>query len=113
MGFVRKLLTPVFEPRLPAVSVEASVGQLLAYPLGKFLERVLPKREMKMLGRRFSLNPGPFNKKEHMLITVMCTVAFSMSCPRHRLTHSDTPYAQSLIFIQALEQFYNQPYAYK
>jgi hypothetical protein len=95
---------------MPAVSIEASVGQLLAFPFGKFLERVLPKREMSFFGRRFSLNPGPFNKKEHMLITVMCTIALSVSCAFQHLT-PDTPYAQSLIFIQALEQFYNQPYA--
>ncbi|GAA5961932.1 hypothetical protein JCM21900_001152 [Sporobolomyces salmonicolor] len=34
---------------------------LIAYPLGRWMERILPER----------LNPGPFNKKEHLLIGVL------------------------------------------
>lgn len=97
---VGAFINQLFEPRQPAVSIQPTVGQLLAYPLGKFLARSMPTRTFSLFGKKMSLNPGPFNKKEHMLITVMCTVAFN------------TPYAQSIIFIQALPMFYNQPYAY-
>ncbi|KAF9346760.1 hypothetical protein BGX26_001718, partial [Mortierella sp. AD094] len=38
------------------ISIGMSVVQLLAYPLGKFMARVLPTG---------FLNPGPFNVKEH------------------------------------------------
>lgn len=60
-----------FDVRLPSITVIATVPQLLAYPLGKLLERVLPDKGPTIFGVRHSLNPGPFNKKEHMLITIM------------------------------------------
>jgi hypothetical protein len=40
---------------------------------------VLPDRSYKVFGREFSLNPGKFNKKEHMLITIMAAVSFGSS----------------------------------
>lgn len=61
-----------FDVRLPSISIIASVPQLLlAYPFGKFLERVLPDKGPTLFGVRRSLNPWPFNKKEHMLIAIM------------------------------------------
>ncbi|KAF9270884.1 hypothetical protein BGZ74_006854, partial [Mortierella antarctica] len=42
------------------------VIQLLAYPLGKFMARVLPSG---------ILNPGPFNIKEHVLVTITANCA--------------------------------------
>ncbi|KAJ3093528.1 hypothetical protein HDU97_009482, partial [Phlyctochytrium planicorne] len=39
------------------------IGVLLSYPLGKLMERFLP---------RGILNPGPFNHKEHALIYICC-----------------------------------------
>ncbi|EFX04527.1 isp4 protein [Grosmannia clavigera kw1407] len=44
--------------------------QLLSWGMGDFLGRVLPKRSFHILGRSFSLNPGPWNAKEHALIVV-------------------------------------------
>lgn len=60
-----------FDVRLPSIHVAATVPQLLAYPLGKFLERVLPDKGPTLFGVHHSLNPGPFNRKEHMLIAIM------------------------------------------
>lgn len=54
--------------RHPAFS--KALGAHLTDPLGKFLAKVLPSRRFSLLGREFSLNPGPFNRKEHMLITM-------------------------------------------
>ena len=67
-----------FEIRLPAIYVIATVPQLLAYPVRKFFERVLPDKGFTLFGVRHSLNPGPFNKKEHMLIAIMVTRAHSL-----------------------------------
>ncbi|KAJ3098028.1 hypothetical protein HDU97_004361 [Phlyctochytrium planicorne] len=39
------------------------IGVLLSYPLGKLMEKILPKG---------ILNPGPFNHKEHALIYICC-----------------------------------------
>lgn len=88
-----------FDVRLPSIYVIATVPQLLAYPLGKFLEKVLPDVGFTMFGVRHSLNPGPFNKKEHMLITIMSNVAKS------------TPYTNYIVWIQYLPQYFNQPWA--
>ncbi|GAB1314622.1 hypothetical protein MFIFM68171_04832 [Madurella fahalii] len=88
-----------FDVRLPSIYVIATVPQLLAYPAGKFLERVLPDVGFTLFGVRHSLNPGPFSKKEHMLITIMSNVAKSV------------PYTNYIIWIQVLPQYFNQPWA--
>jgi hypothetical protein len=38
--------------------------------MGDFMARWLPKRSITVLGKSFSLNPGPWNAKEHALIVV-------------------------------------------
>lgn len=88
-----------FDIRQPSIYVSSNVPQLLAYPLGKLCEKVLPDVGFTLFGVRHSLNPGPFNKKEHMLITIMSSVAKSV------------PYTNYVIWIQVLPQFLNQPYA--
>lgn len=47
------------------------VAQLIAYPFGRALARITPR--VTIFG--ISLNPGPFTIKEHVLITIMSTVA--------------------------------------
>ncbi|KAI8852066.1 OPT oligopeptide transporter protein-domain-containing protein [Chytridium lagenaria] len=54
--------------RTNSFSTNAFIGVLLAYPIGKFMEKVLPKG---------ILNPGPFNYKEHTLIYVICSCTAS------------------------------------
>jgi OPT family small oligopeptide transporter len=44
--------------------------QLLSWGMGDFMARVLPKRGVKIFGKTYSLNPGPWNAKEHALIVV-------------------------------------------
>ena len=52
---------------------------LLAHPFGKFLALVLPYTEYQLPwwlgGKKFSLNPCPWNIKEHALIYMMANVA--------------------------------------
>lgn len=48
------------------------VAQLLSFPIGRLWARFLPN--VKLFG--VSLNPGPFNVKEHVLITIMATVGY-------------------------------------
>jgi OPT family oligopeptide transporter len=38
------------------------------------MERILPTTRFRLFGRVWSLNPGPFNIKEHVCITVMANV---------------------------------------
>jgi hypothetical protein len=46
------------------------------FPAGKFLEKVLPTRKFTTFGYTWSLNPGKFNMKEHMVITIMANAGF-------------------------------------
>lgn len=44
--------------------------QLLSWGMGSFMARYLPRRSVRVFGWSFSLNPGPWNAKEHALIVV-------------------------------------------
>ncbi|WVQ95348.1 OPT family small oligopeptide transporter [Kwoniella sp. CBS 9459] len=97
--FIGAFINQLFEIRQPAIYVTSEVAQLLAYPAGKLCEKVLPDWGITMFGQRHSLNPGRFNKKEHMLITIMATVGYN------------TPYTTNIILSQYLPQYFNQAYA--
>ena len=73
--------------------------QVLSYPLGIAFARFLPTRTFRVFGYNFSLNPGPFNQKEHMLITCMANVGVN------------GVYASHIFEIQILEPFFNQSWA--
>ena len=72
-GFINQF----FSIRQPGITVTANVAQLLAFPAGKLLEAILPARQFTTFGYTWSLNPGKFNLKEHMVITIMANVGFS------------------------------------
>ncbi|KAI8064710.1 OPT family small oligopeptide transporter [Gongronella butleri] len=75
-----------FYYRKNMITVSSLVVQLLAFPLGKILEKIIPKS-------RF-FNPGPFNMKEHVLISTMANCAVT------------TAYAVDIVTIQRI--FYKQ-----
>ncbi|KAA8911948.1 hypothetical protein TRICI_003634 [Trichomonascus ciferrii] len=66
-------LNLLFSLRDPVFQITPFVSALLAWPLGKIWERFIPV-DARVLGVR--LNPGPFNLKEHGLITIMANVSF-------------------------------------
>jgi len=45
--------------------------------MGKFMATVLPTSKFSLLGHDFSLNPGPFNIKEHALIGIAVATGFN------------------------------------
>ncbi|KAG0298745.1 hypothetical protein BGZ96_007620 [Linnemannia gamsii] len=61
-----------FYLRQNPVSITYTVVSLISLPIGKFLARVLPTTKFRIFGPLggplVSLNPGPFNIKEHALI---------------------------------------------
>jgi OPT family oligopeptide transporter len=95
LAFINQL----FSIRQPSITVQANVAQLLAFPIGKAAATWLPDVGFSLFGIRHSLNPGPFNKKEHMLITIMANVGWH------------TPYTDNIIWAQYLPQYFNQRYA--
>jgi len=86
LGFINQL----FSIRQPGITVTANVAQLLSFPLGKAWEIIMPDWGVTLFGVRHSLNPGPFSKKEHMLITIMANVSWN------------TPYTANIIWTQYL-----------
>ncbi|CAH7673323.1 OPT oligopeptide transporter protein-domain-containing protein [Phakopsora pachyrhizi] len=62
---------PSTPARLPGIAINTFVGQVLALPVGRFFAAVLPTHVFNLFGYKFTLNPGPFNPKEHLLITIM------------------------------------------
>ncbi|TYK30036.1 oligopeptide transporter 4 [Cucumis melo var. makuwa] len=56
----------------PLIITQITV-QVATLPIGQFMAAVLPATRFRLPGfgsRRFSLNPGPFNMKEHVLISI-------------------------------------------
>ncbi|KAI1764832.1 OPT-domain-containing protein [Hypoxylon sp. FL1150] len=95
LSFINQL----FSIRQPMITVQANVAQLLAFPLGKAFEKMLPDAGFTLFGVRHSLNPGPFSRKEHMLITIMANVSWNQ------------PYTNNIIWVQYLPSYFNQSYA--
>lgn len=63
------------------VSISPDAIQVLILPLGKLMAATLPVISIRVPGTKwtFSTNPGPFNIKEHVLITIFAFSGFS--CP--------------------------------
>ncbi|KAJ7182198.1 OPT oligopeptide transporter protein-domain-containing protein [Mycena crocata] len=93
-GFINQF----FSIRQPTIMVYANCAQVLAFPAAKFLE-LLPTTQYTTFGYMWSLNPGKFNRKEHMLITIMANVGFN------------APYTNNIIWVQYLPLYFNQSWA--
>ncbi|XP_074591008.1 oligopeptide transporter 5-like [Curcuma longa] len=64
-----------FSYRTNQLSISAVCVQILALPIGRWMARVLPPTIVRipLLGCSFSLNPGPFTIKEHVLVTIIAS----------------------------------------
>ncbi|KAH9050471.1 OPT-domain-containing protein [Lactarius hengduanensis] len=78
IGMLFAIIVPAFNTvismRSPFVVINVLLVQVITLPLGKFLEWALPKYRLTVFGYSMSLNPGPFNIKEHTLIAIMVNV---------------------------------------
>ena len=78
---VGSCLNTFFNFRYPAPFLTPSLVLLIAYPLGKALTYILPSRTWVLPqilgGWKFTLNPGPFNVKEHVLIYMIANAAIA------------------------------------
>ncbi|KAK9448833.1 OPT oligopeptide transporter protein-domain-containing protein [Limtongia smithiae] len=68
---VGSYICELFQPHQPSLTISAVCLQILAFPCGKFLARVLPDKGVTLFGKRHSLNPGPWSYKEQMFVTIM------------------------------------------
>ncbi|PVH94456.1 OPT family small oligopeptide transporter [Periconia macrospinosa] len=83
--------------RSPAINFPDLVVLLLVYPSGVLWAKIMPMKQFNTFGIRWTLNTGPFNIKEHAVITLMAGISIN--------------YAYSTNAILALlgKPFYNLP----
>ncbi|ERN19210.1 hypothetical protein AMTRI_Chr10g7600 [Amborella trichopoda] len=69
---VLAFLNQFFGYRQNSLYVPAVAAQIVTLPLGKLMAKTLPTNSITIPGTKwkFSMNPGPFNLKEHVLITI-------------------------------------------
>uniref|UniRef100_A0A0C9RPV2 TSA: Wollemia nobilis Ref_Wollemi_Transcript_4499_2841 transcribed RNA sequence n=1 Tax=Wollemia nobilis TaxID=56998 RepID=A0A0C9RPV2_9CONI len=82
LGFVScvllMFLNTFFTYRTQPLIISAILAQILVLPIGKFMARVVPTWSMRLpYFGECSLNPGPFNIKEHVLITIFANCGVS------------------------------------
>lgn len=97
LAILEAAVNQFFLVRLPGLALSVTISQVVAYPIGCLMAKVLPTRVFHLGSRSFSLNPGPFNIKEHVLITIMVN-ASSARC-----------YAVQTISVLRNARFYNNP----
>ncbi|KAG7980364.1 hypothetical protein I3843_05G179400 [Carya illinoinensis] len=88
--------------RKQPLSVSSISAQIAVIPIGHFMARVLPKRPF-FEGTRleFTLNPGPFNIKEHVLITIFANSGAGSVYAAHILSAVKLYYKRSLPILPA------------
>jgi OPT family oligopeptide transporter len=74
-------LNQFFAYRTEPLIVTQITVQVASLPVGHFMARVLPRRSFRasalLGGREWSLNPAPFNIKEHVLISIFANAGFA------------------------------------
>nr|GME00325.1 oligopeptide transporter 4-like [Ipomoea batatas] len=73
-------LNQFFSYRREPLIITSITVQVATLPIGRFMAAALPAAKFRVPGfgpRQFSLNPGPFNMKEHVLITIFANAGFA------------------------------------
>ncbi|CAN6280320.1 unnamed protein product [Urochloa humidicola] len=74
-------LNQFFSYRTEPLVVTQITVQVASLPVGHFMARVLPRTRFRVPGLlgggEWSLNPGPFNMKEHVLISIFANAGFA------------------------------------
>jgi OPT family oligopeptide transporter len=74
-------LNQFFSYRTEPLIVTQITVQVASLPIGHFMARVLPRRSFPVPaflgGGEWSLNPGPFNMKEHVLISIFANAGYA------------------------------------
>uniref|UniRef100_L2FRZ5 Small oligopeptide opt family n=1 Tax=Colletotrichum fructicola (strain Nara gc5) TaxID=1213859 RepID=L2FRZ5_COLFN len=65
--------------RRSPIIITQTVVQLISYPAGVYWAKVFPDKTWHVAGVPFQLNPGPFNMKEHTVITMMTAAGATAS----------------------------------
>ncbi|RWW24770.1 hypothetical protein GW17_00010923 [Ensete ventricosum] len=100
-------LNTFFTYRTQPLTISGILMQIAVLPAGRFMASVLPNREVKVFRNwGFHLNPGPFNIKEHVIITIFANCGVSIgggdAYSIGAITVMKAYYKQSLSFLCAL-----------
>ncbi|KAG5251093.1 oligopeptide transporter [Salix suchowensis] len=77
---ILSFLNTFFSYRTEPLTISMISVQVVTLPIGRFMAKTLPTTRFRIPGfggREFSLNPGPFNVKEHVLISIFANVGSS------------------------------------
>ncbi|KAJ0024355.1 hypothetical protein Pint_08532 [Pistacia integerrima] len=94
-------LNTFFAYRTQPLIVSMISVQVASLPIGRFMAKVLPEKKFRIPGfggREWTLNPGPFNMKEHVLISVFANAGSAFG--------GGAAYAVSIVNI--IKAFYNR-----
>ncbi|RWR87641.1 oligopeptide transporter 7-like protein [Cinnamomum micranthum f. kanehirae] len=95
-------LNQFFWYRTEPLSITAISAQIAVVPLGRLMASWLPKRVFFKDSRwEFSLNPGPFNVKEHVLITIFANSGAGTVYAIHIVTAVKIFYKKTMTFFVA------------
>ena len=98
---ILSFLNQFFAYRTEPLIITLITVQVATLPIGRFMAAVLPTATFRLPGfgsKRFSLNPGPFNMKEHVLITIFANAGSAFG--------SGSPYAVGIVNI--IKAFYGR-----
>lgn len=84
-----------FSLRYPTLSIGFIVAQVISFPIGKLLA-TLPKFKPSFLPDFFELNPGPYTRQEHALLTIVVSLTASTSYAMNILIAQTNFYDQDL-----------------
>ncbi|KAM0846302.1 hypothetical protein ACQ4PT_055748 [Festuca glaucescens] len=100
---VLSFLNQFFWYRKEPLTITAISAQIAVVPLGRLMATVLPERAF-FRGQRweFTLNPGPFNVKEHVLITIFANAGAGTVYAIHVVTAIRVFYGKNLSFFISL-----------
>ena len=96
-------LNQFFWYRKEPLTITAISAQIAVVPLGRLMAAALPERAF-LRGTRweFTLNPGPFNVKEHVLITIFANAGAGPVYALHVVTAVRVFYGKNLTFFVSL-----------
>jgi OPT family oligopeptide transporter len=99
---VLSFINQFFWYRTMPLSITGISAQIAVVPLGHLMARVLPtKRFLEGTRFQFTLNPGAFNVKEHVLITIFANSGAGSVYATHILSAIKLYYKRSLPFLPA------------
>lgn len=84
-----------FSLRYPSMSLGFIVAQIISYPIGCALAK-LPNYKPSFLPDFFQLNPGPFSKQEHALLTIVISLTSSTAYSMYILNAQTNFYMQDV-----------------